>query len=217
MKKFFTFIMATMLAVPSFAQFASGGFELDKSNMYYGVRFGVAVGSLSGDTQMNGDIPANNMNYSGMKTGFTLAGIVGLRLSEVSPVFLESGLYYTQRGGKDGKYVAGLNELEIPIAIKYGIKATDEIAVIPFAGPYFSFGVGGKREFKSGTKGVEDEEGVYENFLNRRDLGFKLGCGAEYNMLYLEVAYQIGLIDIADSKDMTTHANQLSINFGVNF
>ena len=34
MKKFFTAIVALMLAVPSFAQFASGGFELDKSNLY---------------------------------------------------------------------------------------------------------------------------------------------------------------------------------------
>ena len=33
MKKIFTAIVAMMLAVPSFAQFSSGGFELDKNNM----------------------------------------------------------------------------------------------------------------------------------------------------------------------------------------
>ena len=48
-------------------------------------------------------------------------------------------------------------------------------------------------------------------------MGFKLGCGLEYNMLYLEVAYQLGVTNIADDDDFSIHANQLSINFGVNF
>ena len=39
----------------------------------------------------------------GSKVGLTLAGVVGLRLSSSTPVFLESGLYYTQRGGKEGE------------------------------------------------------------------------------------------------------------------
>ena len=44
MKKFFTAIVAMMLAVPSFAQFSSGGFELDKQNVYWGARMGLALG-----------------------------------------------------------------------------------------------------------------------------------------------------------------------------
>ena len=204
MKKFFVAIVAMMLAVPSFAQFASGGFELDKQNLYYGARMGLALGSLMGDCDP----------YKGMKTGFTLAGVIGLRLSEVSPVFLESGLYYTQRGGKDGSYTADLNCLEIPVVVKYGIKATEDIALLPFAGPYFAYGVGGQMEY-SGVNGKE-KSSTYD-FLNRNDIGLKVGCGAEYNMLYLEVAYQFGLHNIADNSDNTIHANQVSVNFGVNF
>ena len=219
MKKFFTAIVALMLAVPSFAQFASGGFELDKQNIYYGARFGLSLGTLSGDTNYG------QSDLSGMKAGFTLAGIIGLRLSQTAPVFLESGLYYTQRGGKDGKLTADLNCLEIPILVKYGIKATDDIAILPFIGPYFAFGVGGDLEYEdkvtdpvtNTTTIVKNKEGVYERFLNRKDMGFKLGCGMEYNMLYLEVAYQLGVTNIADDDDFSIHANQLSINFGVNF
>ena len=205
MKKIFAAIVAMMLAVPSFAQFASGGFELDKTSLYYGARMGLALGKLTGDVDA----------YDGMKAGMTLAGIIGLRLSQQSPVFLESGLYYTQRGGKDGSYTADLNCLEVPILIKYGIQASDEIAILPFVGPYFAYGVAGETEF-AGLNGKE-KEGTYKHFLNRNDMGFKLGCGAEYNMLYLEVAYQFGLHNIADNDDLSIHANQLSINFGVNF
>lgn len=215
MKKIFTAIVAMVLAVPSFAQFASGGFELDKANIYYGARFGLALGSLSGDTKVQ---DGNDfIDYSGMKAGFTLAGIIGLRLSESAPVFLESGLYYTQRGGKSGSYSASLNCLEIPLLVKYGIKATDDIAILPFVGPYFAYGISGTREYVDQNSGKKETEKVYEKFLNHNDMGFKLGCGVEYNLLYLEVAYQIGVANIADNDNNSTHANQLSINFGVNF
>lgn len=204
MKKVFAAIVALMLAMPSMAQFASGGFELDRNNLYYGARMGLALGTLTGDSDP----------YDGMKAGLTLAGVIGLRLSQQAPVFLESGLYYTQRGAKDGSYTCSLNCLEVPILVKYGIKATDDIAILPFIGPYFAFGVGGKYEY-SGPNGKEKESTF--DFLNRNDMGIKLGCGAEYNMLYLELAYQFGLHNIADNDNHTIHANQLSINFGVNF
>lgn len=205
MKKLFTVIISMMLALPSMAQFASGGFQLDKENVYYGARFGLAMGSLSGDTGP----------YDGMKAGITLAGVLGLRISSSAPVFLESGLYYTQRGGKDGSYSADLNCLEIPLLVKYGIQATDKIAILPFVGPYFAYGISGEREF-AGLNGKEKER-TYKNFLNHNDMGFKLGCGAEYNMLYLEIAYQFGVANISENDNLTIHANQLSINFGVNF
>ena len=204
MKKVLVSIVAALMAVPSFAQFSSGGFELDKESVYYGARIGLALGSLSGDSDP----------YDGVNSGLTLAGILGLRLSQQAPVFLESGLYYTQRGGKNGKYSADLNCLEVPVLIKYGIQATDKIAVLPFIGPYFAYGVGGDMEYDN--NGHKEKDSTYD-FLNRNDMGIKLGCGAEYNMLYLEIAYQFGLHNVADDDDFTIHANQFSINFGVNF
>ena len=205
MKKFFTAILAFMLAAPSFAQFASGGFELDKSNLYYGARFGVDFASLSGDTEVQDGTMM--MDYSGMKTGFTLAGIIGLRVSQTAPVFLESGVYYS----------ASINCIEFPLLVKYGIKASDDIAVLPFIGPYFALGLAGQREYQDQKSGDKQKESVYDKLANRNDMGFKLGCGVEYNMLYLELAYQFGIANIADNDNNTMHANQLSINFGVNF
>ena len=200
MKKLLISIVAALMAAPSFAQYSSGGFELDKESMYYGARMGLALGSLSGDSDP----------YDGTKAGLTLAGVIGLRLSQQAPVFLESGLYYTQRGGKDGSATVDVNCLEVPILVKYGIKATDDIALLPFAGPYFAYGIGGKMK-------VNGEKTSSYDLLNRRDMGIKLGCGAEYNLLYAEIAYQFGLVNIADNDNLSIHANQVSINFGVNF
>ena len=198
MKKFLLAIIALFCSVSSFGQYSSGGFDLDKENVYYGVRFGGTLASISGDKSI------------GTKVGLTLAGVIGLRLSSSSPVFLESGLYYTQRGAKDGDYEVTHNNLEIPLVVKYGFKATDDIALLPFIGPYFAYAVSADQ--KALDDKIEDPNRVYRN-----NMGFKLGCGAEYNKLYLELGYQFGITNIWDSDAITGHNNALFLNFGVNF
>ena len=210
MKKFFTAIVAMMLAVPSFAQYSSGGFELDKENLYYGVRIGLTNATLGGD-----------LDGVKSKVGMAMAGVVGLRLSSTTPVFLESGLYYTERGAKN----IGYTNLEVPLLIKYGIKASDDIAILPFVGPYFARACWGETksalnknaEGKETKVGTFDEKKAWTGGLSRLNMGFKIGCGAEYNKLYLEVGYQIGVTNIAKQDDLTIRSNAFFANFGVNF
>ena len=214
MKKVLVAIVALFCSVSSFAQYSSGGFSLDEENLYWGVRFGLTGASIGGDLDV------------GMKTGMTLAGVVGLRASDSTPVFIESGLYYTERGAKSGETSKGVikqvsyNNLEIPLLVKYGIKATDEIAVLPFFGPYFSYAFSGKTKVedlngKIVSVGTFDEK-KWEG-LKRANMGFKIGCGAEYNKVYLEVGYQIGVTNICKKDEVTAHSNALFVNFGVNF
>lgn len=209
MKKFFVSILVAMLAIPSFAQYSSGGFSLDEENLYWGVRFGITGASLGGDLDL------------GMKAGMTLAGVVGLRASDSTPVFIESGLYYTERGGKKDDFRVGYNNLEIPILVKYGFKVGDEIAVLPFVGPYFSYAFSGKTK-QVGTEGKEsvgtfDEKKAFTGGLKRANMGFKLGVGAEYNKVYLELGYQLGITNVCKDDDLSSHSNALFCNFGVNF
>lgn len=199
MKKLLVSIVAALMAVPSFAQFSSGGFELDKQNLYYGVRFGGTLASVGGDVSV------------GTKAGLTLAGVIGLRVSHTAPVFLESGLYYTQRGAKEDNITITHDNLEIPVLVKYGIKATDEIAILPFIGPYFAYAVSSEYKYKGETVPKDSFR------PNRNNMGFKLGCGAEYNKLYLEVGYQFGVTNFVDSDDITAHNNALFLNLGLNF
>ena len=213
MKKVFAVIAALVLAVPSFAQYSSGGFDLDKENLYYGVRIGMTGATLSGDAVEVKDL--------GSKVGLTLAGIIGLHISKTAPVFLESGLYYTERGAKKDKFSVSYNNLEIPVLVKYGIKATDEIALLPFVGPVFSYAISGKYKYSDGGTSVEvgafdEKKWPNGNALKRANMGFKLGCGAEYNNLYLEAGYQFGITDISKGDD-GIHSNALFVNFGVNF
>ena len=200
MKKLFFAIAALMMAAPSFAQFNSGGFDLDEENIFWGVRIGVNFGGIGGDLESDKG-----------RTGMTLAGVVGLRVSETVPLFLESGLYYTERGGENlkgfkdpvltqEKLDGHLNYLEVPAIIKYGFITESDIAILPFIGPYLSMGISGNYKY-----------------LKHPEMGFKLGCGLEWNNLYLEAAYQFGVTNIADYADYSSHGHNLGINFGVNF
>ena len=209
MKKVLVAIVALFCSVSSFAQYSSGGFTLDEENLYWGVRFGLTGASLGGDLDL------------GMKTGMTLAGVIGLRASDSTPVFIESGLYYTERGAKDGDRRVGYNNLEIPLVVKYGIKATDDVAVLPFFGPYFSYAFNGKTkpgiDGENKSVGTFDEKKAFTGGLKRANMGFKLGCGAEYNKLYLEIGYQFGITNVCKDDNKSSHSNALFVNFGVNF
>ena len=206
MKKILVAIMAVLFAAPSHAQYSSGGFTLDESSIYYGIRLGTTFAGIGGDLMDGIDM--------GTKTGLTLGGVVGLRLSDVTPVFLESGLYYTERGAKKDKNKIGLTYLELPVLIKYGIQATDDIAVLPYIGPYFSYGFAGK--YKNKALGIS--ESSYDTFKHL-DMGIKIGCGAEYNKLYAELGYQFGIANIAkeNAADLDAKGHALFVNVGVNF
>jgi len=208
MKKFLVAIMAVLFSAPSFAQYSSGGFSLSESTVYYGIRLGMNISTLTGDIDM------------GSKVGLNVAPIIGLRVSDTTPVFLESGLYFSGLGAKKGKSSIALNYLEIPVLIKYGIQASDDIAVLPFVGPTFRYGLfGGKWK----TEGAGKVNSFGGDRFKRADMGIKLGCGAEYNKLYLELGYEFGIINIAGWKaangidDGTSHNGNFFVNLGVNF
>lgn len=205
MKKFLVAIMAVLFSAPSFAQYSSGGFSLSESSVYYGLRLGMNFSTLAGDRF---DL--------GTRVGMNLGGVVGIRVSDSTPVFLESGLYYASRGAKKDKTTITTHNLELPILIKYGIQATDEIAVLPYIGPYFAFGLGGNYKYEDNNIVVKAK--TYDA-LKRFDMGFKIGCGAEYNKLYLELGYQFGVTNIAKDNDLDLSARNgsLYVNFGVNF
>lgn len=206
-------IAALMMAATSFAQTSSGSFSFDQSRLYYGARLGL---SAAGITDLD------------TKAGLTLAGVIGLRVSDTTPVFLESGLYFTQRGGKGdvkvggatAKYDVSLNYLEIPVLIKYGIPVTDGVSVMPLIGPYFSWAIGGKTKetvSAGGAEVVTKHSSFNDGYYKHPDMGIKVGCGAEYNNLYLELAYKFGIANIANADNVTAHGHAFTVNFGVNF
>lgn len=182
----------------------------DDHNIYYGLRLGVALANVNSDD--------DELDGGGIQAGLNLGAIIGFQLSPSAPVYLESGIYYTEKGGKGyqsgKKFTYDLNYLEMPILIKYRCELDYDLSVQPFAGGYLAMGVSGK---------VKDygEEKAYSsfssNFFKRFDGGLRLGCGIEYQILYADISYEFGLANICHSDFETSHNGCFYITAGVNF
>jgi len=182
----------------------------DDHNVYYGLRLGLAVANVSSDDpQLNG---------SSAQAGLNVGAVIGFQLADDFPVFLESGLYYTQKGGKGNdtgkKFTYDLNYLEVPILVKYKYSFDDDLSIQPFGGGYLALGVSGK------VKNYDERSAFSsfsEDFFKRFDGGLRIGCGLEYQMLYVDVAYEFGLANICHSEFESSHNGCFYINAGVNF
>lgn len=213
MKKLMLCLLAMLLAIPSTAQIYRD-YEpkrYDRSNdreHYYGLRLGLNVASIS-----SGDVMLDADSYSGLYLG----GVYGMQLSRQAPIWLEVGLAYSEKGGvsrskSDDKVKYRMSYLQMPVVCKYNIDLED-FHIQPFFGGYLAVGIAGQ------TKDYTPPRQSYSTYdtFNRFDGGLRLGCGAEYQMLYLEVGFDFGLSNISKDDFDTAHSRCFFLTAGVNF
>ena len=147
----------------------SSGSFLDDT--YYGFRLGLNVASVHSDAahhagsdtrtgrHRRADLrtppPSSTVHSdaaildgSDSRTGLDLGAVVGTRLTSSAPLYFETGLSYTEKGGKGtyagNKFTYRLEYLELPLVLKYKYAVAPDITIEPFAGGYLALGVGGK-------------------------------------------------------------------------
>lgn len=233
MKKVFTMIFCIMVAIGCAAQIygsrprprivvhsnhsrpPAGVYDYYRPwhSTYYGVRLGLNAGSVRSD--------APSLDGNEMKTGLNIGVAIGTQLSRYTPLFIESGLYYSQKGGKSsnglgdyGKFTYDLNYLELPILLKYKHFTRSGVSIEPFAGGFISCGVAGNIKDYAERQAFSS---FSDGYFNRIDGGIKLGCGVGYGIGYAEVAYDFGLANVGQDTFDDTHTGCLTINIGVNF
>ncbi len=219
MKKLFILILAGMMAAPSFAQFntsrSRSRYNHNDTESYYGVRLGLNIASMSSDIA----------NYdTDSRTGWAFGAVYGLQLANSTPLWLETGLMYSEKGGKNSINSGGIEKteirlsyLEVPVVVKYGFDIIDDLNIMPFLGGYFALGIGGKTKIYK-NDGTPNESYSSFNDANRFDAGLRVGCGLEYQMLYAEVGFDFGITNIIKNDDFHAIRNRnLFINLGVNF
>ena len=217
-------MMAFAITIPTFAQIGSrktrDRFNHSNVEQYYGLRLGYNYASINSSTA--------TVDMEGYG-GFTFGGVYGLQLANSTPLWLEAGLFYSEKGGKTQNFLSTktINEktteyfqkkttrliyLQAPIVVKYAFDVADDFYVQPFLGGYLAMGVGGK------TKLYEDKhsEDSFDNFT-RLDGGLRIGCGVEYQMIYAEAGFDFGIANISDSDWISARNQNFFFNIGVNF
>ncbi len=211
MKRFVTFILLTVLVIPTFAQFERGSsrsrYNRNNTETYYGLRLGLNIASL------NSEDVEFDMNS---RPGLAFGAVYGHQLANSTPLWLEAGLFYSEKGGKTHiageKHTCRLTYLQLPVVVKYSFDVIDDLYIQPFLGGYMSLGLGGKIK----DYGNRTSDASFDSF-NRFDGGLRLGCGIEYQMVYAELGFDFGLTNIAKGDFDTTRTQTFFMNIGVNF
>lgn len=211
MKKLLLTILTITIVMPAFAQYETqrqrSRYNHRGAEQYYGLRLGLNISSVSND-DIEADLDA--------RTGLSVGGVYGLQLTDTTPLWLEAGLFYSEKGGKTNasgyKLSTRLSYLQVPITVKYSFDVYDDLYIQPFLGGYLAYGIGGKTK----DYGIRQSYSSF-NDINRFDGGLRLGCGAEYQMLYAELGFDIGLANISKDDFSTSRTCNFFINVGVNF
>ena len=176
---------------------------------YVGFRVGPSFSSVISDNREFDD--------GSTKTGLNVGMAAGFSVSPYIPLFVESGLYYTEKGGKghnDFKY--SLNYLEVPFVLKYIHNFDSSFSIQPFFGGYVAGGVGGKVKNYYARESYDAFGGDYDQF-KRFDGGLRMGVGIQYEMLYADVTYDLGLSNVGHDVFDEAKNSALMLNVGINF
>lgn len=178
-------------------------------NTYFGLRFGLSASHVNSD--------AAYLDGGNSQSGLNVGAVAGVQLTPMMPLFFETGLEYTEKGGKGdngNKFTFDLNYLEVPLTLKYSAQVAPATAVEPFIGGYLACGVGGKiKDFGNRAAYSSFGDGGFKRF----DGGIRVGCGLAYEMLYAEIGYDYGLTNIGDDYFNDTHNGAFFANIGINF
>lgn len=181
-----------------------------------GVRAGVNVSTC--------DISIEDVRINtGSRAGFHFAVTDQILLHRSLPLYLETGIGFSSRGGRAAAEIYGdiYNMtmrpfyMQVPLLVNYHFHIRDLLTIQPFAGLYYGLGIGGKVK-------VGDEKGDIfgdEGGLKRSDLGVRLGAGVVWKRIYFGLGYDIGCLNLVKESDGegTMRNNCFTISVGYNF
>ncbi len=179
-----------------------------------GIKGGINLASLSQE-----EFEANVEDLKENSIVGVQAGLV-FELPVLEMLAIQPELLWVQKGGKstyslldsEVERTVTYNHIQIPVLAK--IKATTEgqaFGLNFFGGPFASFSLNGKAKVKTttplGTTEVEQDIDYSDddNYERRLDWGLTFGLGANFNALFIDLRYDLGINNLLD--DDASNAN----------
>lgn len=205
MKKYIRTIQKAFILLLSFGVIsAATAQELQKD--IFGMNAGMNISSIS--------ISGTFLNIEpSSKLGFR-AGVSYQRLLLSSmPLYLETGIYFSQKGmiqkEKEIKLELSLSHIQVPLLVNYHVKLGSAFAIVPAIGIYYSYGINGNYTF-SGTS--DNPELNYEAMndyvvygdkgeLKRSNLGLRVGVGFDLKHINLTFGYERDILNTSKIED----------------
>ena len=216
MKKVLLIVAAILLANAVSAQ------NYEKNIL--GVRAGLNLSSYS--------ISAGGASIStDSRASFHVAVTDQILLHRSLPLYLETGIGFSSRGGRAAAEIYGdiYNMtmrpfyMQVPLLVNYHFHIRDLLTIQPFAGIYGGVGIRGAMKTEYGNEDMFSAPG----FLSRMDFGVRAGAGFVIRRIYLGISYDIGCRDLFRGGEFFGYAlqpesaeirnNCLTVTIGYNF
>jgi hypothetical protein len=150
----------------------------DAPRFHFGIRGAVT------ESVWTGNVDALPFVSGGLAADFRIAPF---------PLYLESGLYYVNKGYKtqdEYGYTDNNHAVLMPFLVSYHIYATPKLAIQPFVGDFISYS--------------PNSDAYYDD--NYFDYGVRFGCGINYGRIYSNVGFDICL----QNHDIETYSGSTS-------
>lgn len=159
-------------------------------------------------------------------TGFSADYVFSYKLSEDTPIFLESGIGYQYASCDEDWLEITLHSLNIPLNIGYKHFFNEKVSIMPFVGINLKGNIAGT--WKLGNEEIDmfDEDEI-EEFAEYADLdaddlvwkrfqiGWQIGVGLNFNSFYAGVGFGGDLSKLAE--ESFEKLKTTSITVGLNF
>ena len=168
---------------------------------------------------------------TGSRAGFHFAVTDQILLHRSLPLYLETGIGFSSRGGRAAAEIYGdiYNMtmrpfyMQAPLLVNYHFHIRDLLTIQPFAGIYGGVGIRGAMKTEYGNEDMFSAPG----FLSRMDFGVRAGAGFVIRRIYLGISYDIGCRDLFRGGEFFGYAlqpesaeirnNCLTVTIGYNF
>lgn len=204
MKKMRLVLVVAMLAIVTGAS----------AQLNLGVKGGVNMSNFYGD----------DLDDQNVKIGFHIGLAADYEIAYNSAI--QTGLFFTTKGAKYSESIGDASAdftvnpmyLQLPVHYAYKLDVTPGTRIVFHAGPYVAYGIGGKSKL-SGSLGDWDGATEWDVFgddgFKRFDAGLGLGVGAEFGPILLDLGWDMGLVNIADSNsgDIKNQNAYLSVGY----
>lgn len=191
----FAYKMDEILKITKDVNNSSRDFEDEEkdNNKLSRCHFGIRAGYSSSSSEDCDPLPSV---YGGLGIDFKIAPV---------PLYLESGLYYMNKGYKyESRWYYGTetetyNEHSIltPILLSYHVPlmSNKKMSIQPFVGGYVA----------------------YETECEEVDYGVRFGCGWNFGRLYANIGYDLGIYEHDGNWNQNFKSNAFFITLGFNF
>lgn len=180
---------------------------------YGGLRLGLSLANVNSDSPY--------LDGNKMRAGVVAGLVGGTRIAGYTPLYLEAGVLFSQKGGKcesgGEKFTYTLDYLEVPLVFKYIADLGGNVTIEPFVGGYAALGVGGKIKDYQYREAYSSFGDKYNDNFKRFDGGIRVGCGFSFDQFYLEGAYDFGLANVGKDAFDDTHTGAFNLTLGMNF